>query len=344
MPDPRFFANQGPFTIGALAERIGASVEGAHNLSAVIVDVATLDAATEKHISFLDNPRYIDNFKRSQAGACIVSPRNASHAPSSMTTLLVDEPYAAYAEIAGIFYPAALRVPGIHRNASVAQSAELGKDVGIGANAVILDGAMIGDGVMIGSNAVIGPGVHIGDGCVIGANVTISHALIGERVIIHPGACIGQDGFGFASTRHGHIKVPQLGRVIIEDEVEIGAGTAIDRGSGPDTFIGRGTKIDNLVQIGHNVKVGRHCIIVSQAGVSGSTRLGDYVVLGGQAGIAGHLEIGAGARVAAQGGVMRDIPANETVGGSPAVSIRDWHKQTIAIAKMARGRQGEEHD
>ena len=197
-------------------------------------------------------------------------------------------------------------------------------------------GAEIGSGTVIGANAVVGPGVRIGRGCSVGPNVTIACALIGDRVIIHPGVNIGQDGFGFAMGARGHFKVPQIGRVIVQDGVEIGAGTTIDRGANRDTVIGEGTKIDNLVQIGHNVTVGRHCILVAQCGVSGSTVLEDFVALGGQCGVAGHLTIGMGAQVAATSGVMKDIPAGERWGGAPAQPIREFFREVAVLKKLAR--------
>ena len=194
--------------------------------------------------------------------------------------------------------------------------------------------AKIAPGCVIGANSVIGAGCVLGEGTRIGSNVSIVCSLIGERVLIHSGVRIGQDGFGFAMGEE-HLKVPQLGRVVIGDDVEIGANTTVDRGSGPDTVIGTGSKIDNLVQIAHNVHLGRGCVIVAQAGISGSTKLDDYVVVGGQSGLTGHLHLGTGAQVAGNSGVMRDVGPGETVGGSPAVPIRDWHRQTVALSRLA---------
>jgi UDP-3-O-[3-hydroxymyristoyl] glucosamine N-acyltransferase len=226
---------------------------------------------------------------------------------------------------------------GISPTASVHPSARLEPGVIVDPGAVIGRGAEIGAGTVIGANAVVGPEVRIGRHGSVGASTTIVAALIGNRVIIHPGAHIGQDGFGFALGGRGHLKVPQIGRVIIQDDVEIGAGVTIDRGANRDTVIGEGAKIDNLVQIGHNVVIGRHAVLVAQSGVSGSSAIGDFAALGGQAGIAGHLTIGAGAQVAAAAGVMTDIPAGERWAGAPAKPVREFFREVAALKRLASG-------
>jgi len=196
--------------------------------------------------------------------------------------------------------------------------------------------AKIGANAWIEAGAVIGANVEIGDHCRIGANAVITHSIIGNHVRVYRGACIGQDGFGFAIDPAGHVKVPQLGRVILEDGVQVGANTTIDRGAGPDTVIGAGTWLDNLIQVGHNVKMGRGCIIAAQAGISGSTTLGDFVAMGGQSGIAGHLTIGTGARIGAQAGVMRDVPAGEEHIGFPAVKSKQFMRQVAALKRLIK--------
>jgi UDP-3-O-[3-hydroxymyristoyl] glucosamine N-acyltransferase len=224
---------------------------------------------------------------------------------------------------------------GISPGAHVHPQARLEDGVRIDPGAVVGPGAEIGSGTVLGPNAVIGPNVRIGRDCSIGAGATLTHALVGNRVIVHPGARIGQDGFGFAMGAGGHIKVPQVGRVIIQDDVEIGANTTIDRGASRDTVVGEGTKIDNLVQIAHNVVIGRHCVIVSGVGISGSTTLEDYVVLGGQVGVVGHLRIGMGSQIAGSSNVNRDVPPGSRWGGTPAKPVRTWFREMTTLARLA---------
>lgn len=338
MADPRFFEVAGPFTLGQLATLSGASLADGSSPERVVRDVAPLDQATADAISFLDNRRYIEAFAASKAGACVVQAEHAARAPEGMALLISEVPYMAFAKIARAFYPQPAVVPGIAASAVVDASSSVGPGCRIEAGVVIGRDVRLGASCHIGPNVVIGDSVTMGDSCIVGAGASISHSVIGHRVYIYPGVRIGQDGFGFASGPSGHLRIPQLGRVIIHDDVEIGANSTVDRGAGPDTVIGAGCMIDNLVQIGHNVQMGRCCVIVSQVGISGSTKLGDFVVIGGQSGLAGHLSIGAGVRIAAKSGVHSNIPAGTEVGGAPAIPVREWRRQMAMLTRMGKGK------
>jgi UDP-3-O-[3-hydroxymyristoyl] glucosamine N-acyltransferase len=256
--------------------------------------------------------------------------------------LVSPAPYRAFVAVAQKLYPHAMRpsslfeASGIAAGALVHATARLESGVVIDPAAVIGPRAEVGSGTVIGPTAVIGPGVRIGRDCVIGAGCTVVHALIGDRVIVHPGTRIGQDGFGYVPGAAGHGKVPQVGRVIIMDGVEIGANAAIDRGAIRDTVIGEGTKIDNLVQIAHNVEIGRHCVLAAHTGISGSCTIGDYVMMGGRVGITDNVTIGAGAMIAAGSGVMSTIPPGEKWGGAPAQPAREWLKANAALRRLTR--------
>ena len=338
MADKRFFTVAGPFTTDEIARRTGATLVGSGNDKLVLRDVAPLDTAGAGQLSFLDNRKYLDLFRKTGAAACFVHPDLSREAPKGVVVLVTPEPYRAYALAAQAFYPDPPPVPGIAPSAVVDATVELGEGCRIEANAVLGDHAKLGRRCLIGANAVIGASVVLGDDVRVGANASVSHSLVGNRVRIYPGARLGQDGFGFAPDRKGFVKVPQLGRVVVGDDVEIGANSTIDRGAGPDTVIGPGTMIDNLVQIGHNVQIGRQCVLVSQTGISGSTKLGDFVMIGGQGGLIGHLDIGTGAKIGAQAGVMRDVPAGETVVGAPAIPAREFFRQVAALRRLAKTR------
>ncbi len=340
MADPRFFTVAGPFTLNQLAEISRAEIGGDADPEAVFSDVAPLDTAGPDHLAFIDNRLYVERFATSGAGACVVHPEVAPKAPRGMSLLLTEEPYHAYARAAWAFYPMPPVAGGVAASATIDETARLGDDCRVDGGAVVGARAEIGRQCHIGATAVIGEGVVVGDECRIGPGASLACCIVGDRVTIHAGARIGQDGFGFALGAKGHAKVPQLGRVLIEDDVEIGANTAIDRGSGPDTVIGAGSKIDNLVQIGHNVTIGRGCIVVAQVGISGSTSVGNFVMMGGQVGLTGHLRIGEGARIAAQSGLMRDVEPGATVGGSPAVPVREWLRGVAAVGRLARKKGG----
>jgi UDP-3-O-[3-hydroxymyristoyl] glucosamine N-acyltransferase len=336
MADPRFFNVSGPFSLRELAEIAGGDLSESADGDSLFSDVAPLGQASASDISFLDNKRYVESYTKSSAGACIVHPALALKAPDGMSLVLMADSYRGYARVARAFYPLAAVMPAISHGATIDDTAQVGQGCRIDPGVVIGANAHIEDGCWIGANTYIGQGVSLGKDCRIGPLVTLDYCQLGAQVIIHSGVRIGQDGFGFAMGPEGHLKVPQLGRVLIEDDVEIGANSTIDRGTGPDTIIGAGSKIDNLVQIGHNVRLGRCCIIVSQVGISGSTSVGDFTALGGQVGIAGHLEIGPGAQIAAQSGVMRNVGPGEKIGGSPAQPFREWMRGVAAIEKMSK--------
>ncbi len=341
MADPRFFTVAGPFSVAEIAARIGAEIAGAGKADRILTSVAPLESATADDVSFLDNPHYVETFRNTKAGVVIVNPKLAPQAPAGATLLVTPQPYRGYALAAQMFYPEPPPTPGIAPSAVVDPTATLGEGCAVEANAVIGPGATIGKRCLIGPNAVIGASVVMGDDVRVGANASVAYAMIGSRVRLYPGSRIGQDGFGFAPDPVAPVKVPQLGRVLIGDDVEVGANTTVDRGAGPDTVIGSGTMIDNLVQIGHNVQIGRCCVLVAQSGISGSTRLGNYVMVGGQSAMAGHLTIGDGARIAAQAGLMRDVNPGETVMGSPAVPRLEFHRMNINLRRLANKRKND---
>ena len=336
MPDNRFYKSVGPFSVIELAQISGAKIANEHCRKILIKDVAAIESAGPEEISFLDNPRYVEAFSKSSAGVCVVHPDRAKKAPDGMILLLSEAPYLAFAKIATKMYPdldiksVQKEKPIVHRSATVGANTDIAPGVFVGAD------AEIGANCVLGPNSVIGNGVILGDDCRVGPSVSIQYAIIGSGVRLFAGVRVGEPGFGFATSEHGHFTVPQLGRVIIGNYSEIGANSTIDRGSTNDTVIGKGCRIDNLVQIGHNVVLGEGCIIVAQVGISGSTRLGDYVVVGGQVGIAGHLKIGNGAQIAAQSGVMNDLAPGEKYGGSPAVPMRQWINQAAMLRSMGR--------
>lgn len=335
MPDQRFHHRAGPFTIADILAITGAVLaDGVTVGDRYYVDVASLDKATADTVSFLDNRKYAAQFRETKAGACLVSPDFADQTPAGTVALICAKPYRAYAKLAQAFYPQPASDGIIHPTALIDGTAKLGRHVSVGPYAVIGANVKIGDNTQIGAHVVIGDAVEIGSDSYIANQVSISHALIGKLAKIHPGVRIGQDGFGFDMSAEGHLRVPQLGRVIIEDDVEIGANSTIDRGAGPDTVVGQGSRIDNLVQVAHNVKLGAGVVLVSQSGVAGSTEMGAFSVLAAQAGLAGHLKIGAGAQIGAKAGVMRDVPAGEQVLGAPAVPIKQFFRQVSAIKKL----------
>lgn len=330
----RFFRRTGPYSLAVVASTAGGVAD---DLELLLEGVAPLQTAGPHEVSFLDNRRYASALDQTSAGAVIVHPDMAARVPAGTVAIQTIEPYAAWARVAALFYPLPTVSPGIHPSAIVAEEARVDPSAEVGPLSVIEAGAEIGPGCRIGPCAVIGSGVIVGRDCRIGGHASLSHAVLGARVYVYPGARIGQEGFGFASTKDGFLSVPQLGRVILEDDVEVGANSTIDRGSSRDTVIGAGSRLDNLVQIGHNVILGRCCVIVAQVGISGSTVLEDFVRVGGQAAMAGHLRIGQGAEIGAQAGLISDVDPGAKVLGSPAQPKRDFFRQIATLKKLAKG-------
>jgi len=343
---PEFFSSNREMTIGEIAALTRAEPRADVALDRPIRNVAPLDTAGSSDLTFIDNAKYLGALAGTRAGACLLAPRFEAAAPQGLPVLVAAQPYAAFVTVARALFPSALRpsslfgVSGRSPDAHVHASARVEAGVTIDPLAVVGPGAEIGAGTLIAAGAVIGPKVAIGRDCAIGAGASILHALIGDRVIVHPGVRIGQDGFGYLPSPKGHQKIPQTRRVIIQDDVEIGANSTIDRGSIRDTVIGEGTKIDNLVQIGHNCSIGRHCVIVSQVGISGSVTVGDYAMLGGQVGIADHLTIGAGAMLGGRAGVISNVPAGARWVGYPAEPAIDWKRGVAIVRRLARKKSG----
>jgi len=341
---------QRSLTISEIAALTRAKPRAGDPLDRRISNIAPLDTAVAADISFLDKSRFVDALAVTRAGACFVSPSFEAKAPQGLAVLVTPEPYRAFVAVTRALFPDALRpsslfgVKGSSKAAQVHPTARLEANVTVDPLAVIGAHAEIGAGTVIAAGAVIGPGVCIGRDCAIGASATIQHALIGDRVIVHPGVRIGQDGFGYLPGAKGHQKIPQTRRVIIQDDVEIGANSTIDRGATRDTVIGEGTKIDNLVQIGHNTSIGRHCVLVSQTGISGSCNVGDYVMMGGQVGLADHLTIGDGAMLGARAGVVTDVPAGARYNGWPAQPSREWLRGVSWVRRMVRNAGKSEGD
>jgi UDP-3-O-[3-hydroxymyristoyl] glucosamine N-acyltransferase len=329
----RFFGRSGPYPLSVVA---GAARGTADKLDLLLEGVAPLQTAGPNEVSFLDNRRYASALDKTLAGAVIVHPDMAARVPTATVAIVTTEPYAGWARVAALFHPAPPVSPGIHPSAIVAEGAFVDPSSEVGPLSVIEAGAEIGPGCRIGACAVIGSGVVVGRDCRIGSHVSLSYSLLGERVYVYPGARIGQEGFGFASVEGRFLSIPQLGRVILGDDVEVGANTTIDRGSSRDTVIGAGSRLDNLVQIGHNVILGRCCVIVAQVGISGSTVLEDFVRVGGQAAMAGHLRIGQGAEIGAQAGVISDMAPGASVLGSPAQPKQDFFRQIATLKRIAK--------
>ena len=329
-----------PQSLSALAAAIGARLEPESAGETVINSASPIEDAAPGSISFVDNPRYVRFLESTRAAAVICNEKIAGRAPAGSVLLIHDEPYRAYAKALSILFPSAARPEPVTGETGISPAAHIGDNVEIEDGVIIEAGAVIGAGASIGRgslvmpNAVIGRNVKIGRNSTVGPNASVFYALVGDHVIIHAGVRIGEDGFGFAMGAKGHAKVAQIGRVIIQDHVEIGANTTIDRGANRDTIIGEGTKIDNLVQIGHNVNIGRHCVIVGLAGIAGSATLEDFVVVAGHSGVNGHITLGMGAQVGGGTGVFDSLEPGTKVMGYPAIPVRDWVRQNMLLKAM----------
>ncbi|HET7717354.1 MAG TPA: UDP-3-O-(3-hydroxymyristoyl)glucosamine N-acyltransferase [Bauldia sp.] len=345
MTEPSFFPAPKPMTVAEIAALTGAALSDAGRSGVLIRGLASLERAGPEEAAYCENRRYIALVRETRAGACFIRPRDAELLPSGTLALLTDTPHRSFVLLGRHLYPSALKIapvtePGVvSRMAAVAEGARLEPGVTVEPFAVIGHGVEVGRDTVVGSGSHVGSGVRIGRGCVLSSGVTITHALLGDRVVIHPGVRIGQDGFGYVPGAGGHLKVPQIGRVIIQDDVEIGANTTIDRGSNRDTVVGEGTKIDNLVQIGHNVVIGRHCLIAGNVGISGSATIGDFVMIGGGAGIRDNVTVGNGARIAGASAVGSDIPPGESWGGYPAMPLDAWQRERKAFYRLVRSLQ-----
>lgn len=340
MADNKFFDKVDGLTLAQIAKAADVVLPDGADETRVFTDVADLKSAGDKDVSWAFIPKVREDLKNTKAGAVIIPQKFLPFVPAGCIALVAKDAHRSYGLVAQAFYPTQLKAL-IHPSAVIDPSATLGKDCRVDAGAVIGENVQLGDRCHVGANAVIGRGVQMGNDCVVGATATISYCVTGHKVYIYPGAHIGQDGFGFAmSPEFGPTKVPQLGRVVIGNDVEIGSCTTVDRGAMGDTVIGDGTRIDNLVQVAHNVKLGRCNVMVSQVGIAGSCEFGDFVVAGGQVGFAGHLKIGTGAQIAAQSGLMEDVPAGATLMGSPAIGIKDFMRQTLAIRNLNKKKEG----
>ena len=321
-------------TAEAIAHLVGGTVRG--DGGARVRGVAPLDRATSEDLSFLAQQRYAALFERSAAGVVLVAPDLADAPGMASCRIVVREPHEAMLRVLPELYPAAPRERGVHPTAIIGRGAQLGEGAAIGPYAVIGEDVQLGDEVAVGAHATIGAGVTIGARSWLADGVTLyAGTVLGERVRVHAGSRLGCDGFGYVPGEAGHRKIPHVGRCIIGDDVEIGANSTIDRGSVDDTVIGAGTKIDNLVHVAHNVRIGRLCLIMAQVGIAGSVHMGDGCILAGQVGVSGHHNIGAGARLAAQAGVFGDIPAGETWSGYPARPHGEQLRAHAALFKLS---------
>ena len=347
MSDSRFFKNSGPFDLAEISSFIEGELSGNDNENIPIADISSLKLANENEVTFFQDLSYKADLSQTKAGACIIKKEHKDFAPENIRLIYSENPYIDFTKISQLFYPDEILPKSTTRLGKGLSFDGSDKSISLSEGVFIEEGAVIGAGVVIGSdtvissNAVIGKGVQIGSKSFIGANVTITHSIIGNHTIIHQGSSIGQDGFGFAMSVSGHIKIPQVGRVIIKDNIEIGANCSIDRGSINDTVIKSGTKIDNMVHIAHNCIIGENCIIAGMVGLAGSTTLEDFVVMGAKSGAVGHITIGARSQIAAKAGVSKSLPPGKVWAGFPIREINLWKRDISSIRRLSKGRKNE---
>jgi len=336
--DPRFFGQAEPLSLAAIAAVAGASpTDPTPRLFAGIAALTTADAA---HVSFCESRRHRETLRSTRAGAVLLPAALLGDLPDGVVGLVTPQPALGFAAVGRLFYPPVQTVPGCHPTAVIAPGAVIGEGSEIGAYVVVGANAVVGAGCILHPHAVVGPAVVLGAACILHPHASVSHAILGDRVVLHPGSRVGQEGFGLVPTATGFETMPQLGRVLLGDGVEVGANACIDRGALGDTVIGPGTRIDNLVQVAHGVTTGRGCVLVAMSGIAGSTVLGDRVVIAAQAGLNGHIRVGDGARIGAQSGVVNDVPAGEDVIGSPAWPSRETWRAISRLRELARGKAG----
>ena len=346
MTDPVFFVPARRFSAAEVARLTGAELLDQRHAGMEIAGIASASTGGEGMLVYVEGRRNARLAEQVRAAAVLCTADIAGRVAEGTAVLVTARPQAAFAQIGRLLYPAAAspaaltNETGISACAHVDPTARLEAGVTVEAGAVIGPLAAIGSGTVVAPNAVVGRLCQVGRNCYVGPSASLQHTLMGDRVIVHAGAQIGQDGFGFVAGPRGPERIPQIGRVVIQDDVEIGSNTTIDRGAMTDTIIGEGTKIDNLVQIAHNVSVGRGCLIAGHCGISGSVKIGDQAMLGGGVGIADHVVVGERAQIAAASGVMNDIPSSERWAGAPAVPMRDFFRQVAAVQALAKSRKG----
>lgn len=330
MADSNFYNNFGPFKLKEIVDENECELIGNDNL--YIYDVSTINAAKVNEISFVSNKKYLKEIEDSRAGVLVIERKYIKN--KNKNYLISENPYYLFAKIVQKFYPESIYPNSYFTKKD--KNVNLNKSIKVSENTFVHKKSKIGSNSTIGLNSVIGPGVKIGENCIIADNVSIFYSIIGDNCKVFSGSRIGGEGFGFAINKKDFIKIPQIGRVIISENVEIGSNCTIDRGSCGDTLIKKNCMIDNMVHVAHNVRIGEGSVIAGMTGISGSTQIGKHAMIGGQVGFSGHLKIGDNVKIAAGSGVIKDIESNKSVGGYPAVSLNDWHRNTIFLKKNAK--------